>query len=89
MPKIIRVPCSSANLGAGFDVFGLALKASSENHGPRRFSAYLEIHIMDLPPESKVSLNCKNFCEGEGSEGLSRAVDEKYGVKDGAYAYIS
>lgn len=80
MKKRIRVPCSSANLGPGFDVFGLALKASSVLPGPQRFSAVLEVQIEELPNESLAPLNCEIECEGEGSETISHAVNEKYTV---------
>lgn len=81
MKKRIRVPCSSANLDPGFDVFGLALKASSTLFGPQRFSAVLEVQIEELTHESHKSLgplNCEIECEGEGSESISHAVDKKY-----------
>ena len=80
MKKRIRVPCSSANLGPGFDVFGLALKASSVLSGPQRFSAVLEVQIEELPHESLAPLNCEIECEGEGSESISHAVDKKYAI---------
>ena len=73
----IRVPCSSANLGPGFDVFGLALQAHSIPLGPQTFSAILEVQIEKLPHESTIPLNCEIECEGEDSESLSRAVDRK------------
>ena len=78
MKKRIRVPCSSANLGPGFDVFGLALKASSVLFGPQRFSAVLEVQIEELSHECSAPLNCEIECEGEGSESISHAVDKKY-----------
>lgn len=78
MKKKIRVPCSSANLGPGFDVFGLALKASS--FGPQRFSAVLEVQIEELSHETLAPLNCEIECEGEGSESISNAVDKKYAI---------
>ena len=77
MTKRIRVPCSSANLGPGFDVFGLALQAPSVALGPQKFSAVLEVQIEKLPHESSSPLNCEIECEGEGSERLSRDVDKK------------
>lgn len=77
MIKRIRVPCSSANLGPGFDVFGLALKASSVLSGPQRFSAVLEVEIEELPHENGPPLNCEIICEGEGCESISPAVDKK------------
>lgn len=72
------MPCSSANLGPGFDVFGLALEASSVPFGPQRFSAVLELQIEELSHEISAPLNCKIECEGEGSEGISRDVGKKY-----------
>lgn len=43
----IRIPCSSANIGPGFDVIGLAL------------SLYLEVHVtIDSSAETKYPLNC-------------------------------
>ena len=78
MEKRVRVPCSSANLGPGFDVFGLALKASSILGGPQRFSAVLEVKIEELSHERSVPFNCEIVCEGEGSENISLAVDKKY-----------
>lgn len=78
MKKKIRVPCSSANLGPGFDVFGLALKASSVITGLQRYSAVLEVQIEELSYGSLAPLNCVIECEGEGSESISRIVDKKY-----------
>ena len=80
MQKRIRVPCSSANIGPGFDVFGLALKASSELFGPQRFTAVLEIQVEELSCKSLGPLNCEIECEGEGLESISRAVDKKCDV---------
>ena len=78
MKATIRVPCSSANLGAGFDVFGLALKASSTQIGPQKFSAFLELQVeWPIPPEHIGSLNCRIESLGEGSKGLSLCADEK------------
>jgi homoserine kinase len=53
----IRAPCSSANIGPGFDVIGLAL------------SMYLELHVTvdDSKPKSKQPLNCEITYEGEGT----------------------
>ena len=77
MKTFIRVPCSSANLGPGFDVFGLALKASSARSGPQNFSAVLELQVQELPHGSSHPLNCEIECEGTGSERISRDVDKK------------
>ncbi|KAF2142942.1 uncharacterized protein K452DRAFT_248579 [Aplosporella prunicola CBS 121167] len=57
MSTLIKVPCSSANIGPGFDVIGLAL------------SIYLELTV--TPDESAVSANplkCRITYEGEGAE---------------------
>ena len=80
MKTRIRVPCSSANLGPGFDVFGLALRASQVLPGPQRFGAVLEVEIEELSHENLGPLNCKIECEGEGAESISHAVDKKYAV---------
>ncbi len=55
---IIKTPSSSANIGPGFDVIGLAL------------SLYLELHVtIDRSnTTSKHPLNCRITYEGEGSE---------------------
>ena len=82
MKRKIRVPCSSANVGPGFDVFGLALKASSAPCSPQRYSAILELQIEDLPHESVFPSNCQIECEGEGSESISTTVDKKYAMND-------
>jgi len=52
----IRTPCSSANIGPGFDVIGLAL------------SIYLELRVtVDRTKTSSTHpLNCKITYEGEG-----------------------
>ena len=57
MPRFtIRAPCSSANIGPGFDVIGLAL------------SLYLELHVeIDASkPSSSKPLNCEITYEGDG-----------------------
>ncbi|OAX81521.1 homoserine kinase [Emergomyces africanus] len=56
----IKVPCSSANIGPGFDVIGLAL------------SIYLELHITTInAASSKFPLNCAITYEGENEEEVS------------------
>lgn len=54
----IKTPCSSANIGPGFDVIGLAL------------SVYLELRVTidRSKPSSEHDLNCKVTYEGEGEE---------------------
>ncbi|KAH8911799.1 homoserine kinase [Coniochaeta sp. PMI_546] len=58
---VIKTPCSSANIGPGFDVIGLAL------------SMYLELHVTVDRSKSSSSepLNCKISYEGEGEEDIS------------------
>lgn len=53
---VIRTPCSSANIGPGFDVIGLAL------------SVYLELHVTidRTRTRSDHPLNCRITYEGEG-----------------------
>ncbi|OJD27965.1 homoserine kinase [Blastomyces percursus] len=60
MSFTIKVPCSSANIGPGFDVIGLAL------------SIYLELHVTTISiSASKIPLNCAITYEGENAEEVS------------------
>jgi homoserine kinase len=69
MPKFkIRVPCSSANIGPGFDVVGLAL------------SIFLELQITISPSQSPSSTNssshnCTITYEGEGADEVPLEAD--------------
>lgn len=58
---VIRTPSSSANIGPGFDVIGLAL------------SVYLELHVtIDRSKKtSEYPLNCRLTYEGEGADDIS------------------
>lgn len=52
----IRAPCSSANIGPGFDVIGLAL------------SMYLELHVIVSASSTETHpMNCKITYEGQGA----------------------
>jgi homoserine kinase len=60
----IRVPYSSANIGPGFDVIGLAL------------SRWLELRIETSQAErSDAPLNCVTTYEGEGAEDVPLSAD--------------
>lgn len=61
----IRVPCSSANIGPGFDVIGLAL------------SMYLELHVTidRSKTSSEHPLNCRVTYEGQGADEISLEPD--------------
>ena len=61
----IRVPCSSANIGPGFDVVGLAL------------SIFLELKVIVNPSSTthSGSYNCKIIYEGEGASQVPLEVD--------------
>ena len=62
----IRVPCSSANIGPGFDVVGLAL------------SIFLELHVTIDPHPIKrqfASHNCEIEYEGEGADQVPLEAD--------------
>ena len=74
--KIIKVPATSANLGSGFDVLGLALRSAPS--ASRGFGVLLELQIEELCQESLSSApwNCELRCQGEGSELLSSLVHE-------------
>ncbi|KAF2119615.1 phosphoribosylformylglycinamidine cyclo-ligase-like protein [Lophiotrema nucula] len=59
MATIIKVPCSSANIGPGFDVIGLAL------------NLYLEVAVTVTKQTSSAhSLNCRITYEGVGAESV-------------------
>lgn len=63
----IRVPASSANIGPGFDVLGIAL------------SIYLELNVtIDASKSAEISdaHNCKITYEGEGALGVPLVSDE-------------
>lgn len=62
---VIKVPCSSANIGPGFDVIGLAL------------SMYLELHVTIDRSKSKSEypLNCRVTYEGQGEDEISLDPD--------------
>ncbi|EOO02608.1 putative homoserine kinase protein [Phaeoacremonium minimum UCRPA7] len=62
---IIKTPCSSANIGPGFDVIGLAL------------SMYLELHVtIDRSKQkSECPLNCRVTYEGEGEDSGEISLD--------------
>jgi homoserine kinase len=59
MSFVIKVPCSSANIGSGFDVIGLAL------------NIYLELHVSIDPSVSGSAFNCLLEYTGVGSEDVS------------------
>src|SRR5437762_13724873 len=60
----IRVPCSSANIGPGFDVVGLAL------------SIFLELQVTINPSSTNsASHNCKIIYEGEGAGDVPLEAD--------------
>jgi homoserine kinase len=61
----IRVPCSSANIGPGFDVVGLAL------------SIFLELHVNINPTSTTTSPghNCAISYEGEGNDEVPLEAD--------------
>ena len=74
--KIIRVPATSANLGSGFDVLGLALRSATS--ASNRFNNLLELQIEDLGQATSTPApwNCELICQGEGAETLSSLVHE-------------
>jgi len=62
---VIRTPCSSANIGPGFDVLGLAL------------SLYLDVKvsIKSLDTPSQFPLNCSITCKDECGSGEDISLD--------------
>ncbi|KAH6724689.1 ribosomal protein S5 domain 2-type protein [Leptodontidium sp. 2 PMI_412] len=70
----IKVPCSSANIGPGFDVIGLAL------------SIWLEIQVsIDNTTKSEAPLNCKISYEGEGAEEVPLSADSNLITRTALY----
>jgi len=61
----IRTPCSSANIGPGFDVIGLALSIYLE----------LEVTIDRAKTASAEPLNCRITYEGQGEGGPDIPLD--------------
>ncbi len=75
----IKVPCSAANLGPGFDVFGLALKSAPKSTGSvdlSHSSALLELQVTLSPKPSEYPFNCMITCEGQGANGIKLAPNE-------------
>ncbi|KOS22752.1 Homoserine kinase [Escovopsis weberi] len=64
---VIKTPCSSANIGPGFDVIGLAL------------SVYLELHVTidRSKTRSEHPLNCTVTYEGEGEGSGDISLDPR------------
>jgi homoserine kinase len=75
---IIRVPCSSANIGPGFDVLGLAL------------SLYLDVGVSVKPPEgpSKLPLNCSITCQDECGSGEDISLDPEVNLITRVALYV-
>ncbi|KAK9380634.1 GHMP kinase [Kockiozyma suomiensis] len=69
----IRVPCSSANIGPGFDVVGLAL------------SIFLELKVRVDPSVSGVEQNCKILNVGEGAQELPTLADHNLITRTALY----
>jgi len=56
----IKVPCSSANIGPGFDCIGLAL------------SVWLELQVtLNDEPSKDAPYNCRITYEGQGKDDVS------------------
>lgn len=62
---VIRTPCSSANIGPGFDVIGLAL------------SIYLELKVTidRTKTSSELPVNCRITYEGQGEGSADISLD--------------
>lgn len=72
----IRVPCSSANIGPGFDVVGISL------------SIWLELRVeidATAAPGHSYMLNCKITYEGEGAEHVPLDVDDNLITRTALY----
>jgi homoserine kinase len=68
------VPCSSANIGPGFDVIGLAL------------SVWLEIRVdVSQSATSEAPLNCVITYEGEGADEVSLSAERNLITRTAIY----
>lgn len=75
---VIKTPCSSANIGPGFDVIGLGL------------SMYLELHVtIDRSKEkSSEPLNCRVTYEGQGEGSDSISLDPEVNLITRVAIYV-
>ncbi|KAH8683074.1 GHMP kinase [Tricladium varicosporioides] len=73
----IRVPCSSANIGPGFDVIGLAL------------SIWLEIRVEIEAKSTEAPLNCVISYEGEGADEVPLSADANLITRTALYVLRS
>lgn len=75
---IIKTPCSSANIGPGFDVIGLAL------------SMYLELHVTidRSKTKSEHPLNCRVTYEGQGEDGGDISLDPEVNLLTRVALYV-
>lgn len=74
MTTHIKVPCSSANLGPGFDVIGLAL------------NLYLELEVAVTKKDaSEHSLNCKITYEGVNAEDVPLVAEDNLITRTAVY----
>lgn len=74
MTTHIKVPCSSANIGPGFDVIGLAL------------NLYLELEVtVTRKDSSEHSLNCKITYEGDGAESVPLVAEDNLITRTAVY----
>ncbi|KAJ4401136.1 hypothetical protein N0V91_008158 [Didymella pomorum] len=74
MPTVIKVPCSSANIGPGFDVIGLAL------------NLYLELEVSVTKKDaSEHSLNCRITYEGVGAEDVPLVAEDNLITRTAVY----
>lgn len=74
MTTHIKIPCSSANIGPGFDVIGLAL------------NLYLELEVTVTRKEtSEHSLNCKITYEGVGAENVPLIAQDNLITRTAVY----
>lgn len=74
----IKTPCSSANIGPGFDVIGLAL------------SMYLELQVTidRTRPSSAHPLNCRITYEGEGAGTADISLDPEVNLITRVALYV-
>ncbi|KAF2186567.1 phosphoribosylformylglycinamidine cyclo-ligase-like protein [Zopfia rhizophila CBS 207.26] len=74
MTAVIKVPCSSANIGPGFDVIGLAL------------NIYLEVQLtVTQQTSSQHSLNCRVTYEGVNADSVPLVAEDNLITRTAVY----
>jgi homoserine kinase len=75
MATVIKVPCSSANIGPGFDVIGLALNVFLE----------VSVQVNSQSEKSEHSYNCRITYEGVGASSVPLVAEDNLITRTALY----